>query len=134
MAASGIQTLFIQSSHNRSAADVIEPERLAALHRPGPWPRACGSSPGTCRRSENVDRRSAPAPGRRRVLPVDGIGVDIESRAVADHAERNRRLLDLPRRLNHMMGDRAVAAITPVGGPPRGGEPVVLAELPVDAN
>ena len=31
MAASGIQTLFIQSSHNRSAADVIEPERLAAL-------------------------------------------------------------------------------------------------------
>src|SRR3546814_4189369 len=28
-------------------------------------------------------------------LPLDGLGVDIESREVADVAERNRRLLDL---------------------------------------
>jgi hypothetical protein len=46
-------------------------------------------------------------------LPVDGLGVDIESLAVSDHAERNRRLLDLSMRVRQAVGDRAIAAITP---------------------
>jgi hypothetical protein len=46
-------------------------------------------------------------------LPIDGLGVDIESRAVADPAERTRRLLELSIRLRQAVGERAIAAITP---------------------
>jgi hypothetical protein len=46
-------------------------------------------------------------------LRVDGLGVDIESTAVEDPAERNRRLLELSRRLRASLGgDRTLAAIT----------------------
>ena len=47
-------------------------------------------------------------------LDVGGLAVDIESTAIADVAERNRRLLDLSERLRAAVGpDKAVAAITP---------------------
>ena len=47
-------------------------------------------------------------------LDVGGLAVDIESTAIADVAERNRRLLDLSTRLRAAVGpDKAVAAITP---------------------
>src|SRR3546814_19548827 len=47
-------------------------------------------------------------------LPLDGLGVDIESREVADVAERNRRLLDLSGRLRAALGpDKVISAIKP---------------------
>src|SRR3546814_2486539 len=47
-------------------------------------------------------------------LPLAGLGVDIESREVADVAERNRRLLDLSGRLRAALGpDKVISAITP---------------------
>ena len=47
-------------------------------------------------------------------LDVGGLAVDIESTAIADVAERNRRLLDLSARLRAAVGpDKAMAAITP---------------------
>ena len=47
-------------------------------------------------------------------LDVGGLAVDIESTAIADVAERNRRLLDLSARLRAAVGpDQAIAAITP---------------------
>src|SRR3546814_13108238 len=46
--------------------------------------------------------------------PLAGLGVDIESREVADVAERNRRLLDLSGRLRAALGpDKVISAITP---------------------
>jgi hypothetical protein len=45
-------------------------------------------------------------------LPVDGVGVDIESRAVGDHAERTRRLIELSQGLRQGVGTKAISAIT----------------------
>ncbi len=43
---------------------------------------------------------------------VDGIGVDIESKAVADHDERNRRLVQLSRLARLALAGRSLSAIT----------------------
>ena len=43
---------------------------------------------------------------------VDGIGVDIESKAVANHDERNRRLVELSRRARLALPGRPLSAIT----------------------
>jgi len=45
-------------------------------------------------------------------LPVDGIGVDIESRILPDPSLRSQRLLDLSAQLNAAVTDRPLAAIT----------------------
>jgi hypothetical protein len=44
-------------------------------------------------------------------LPVDGVGVDIESLAVADPAERSRRLVELSTALRNAIGTKAMSAI-----------------------
>ncbi len=43
---------------------------------------------------------------------VDGIGVDIESKAVADHDERSRRLVELSRLARTALAGRPLSAIT----------------------
>ncbi|MEO5679450.1 MAG: hypothetical protein ABIS47_07265 [Acidimicrobiales bacterium] len=43
---------------------------------------------------------------------VDGIGVDIESKAVADHDERSRRLVELSRQARAALAGRPLSAIT----------------------
>ena len=43
---------------------------------------------------------------------VDGIGVDIESKAVADHDERSRRLVELSRLTRAALAGRPLSAIT----------------------
>jgi len=111
MAELGIQTLYIQTAHRRSAADVIEPDRLLPFidraHTQGmavvAWYLPTLEDP-------ELDLRRLLAAA---TLPVDGLGVDIESLAVDDPAERTRRLLDLSTRLRQAMGGRAIAAITP---------------------
>jgi hypothetical protein len=111
MAQLGVQTLYIQTAHRRSTADVIEPDRLK-LFIDRAHLRGIAVVAWYLPTLEDVttDLRRLVAAAR---LPVDGLGVDIESRAVADPAERTRRLLDLSGRLRKAVGERAIAAITP---------------------
>lgn len=111
MADLGIQTLFIQTAHRRSAADVIEPDRLQQLIDRA---HARGIAVVAWYLPSLVD---VPTDLRRLVaasqLPVDGLGVDIEALDVADPAERTRRLLELSTALRQAVGPRALSAITP---------------------
>jgi len=110
MAAAGIQTLFIQTAHRRLPGDIAEPERLLPIieraHADGlavvAWYLPT---------FEDLDtdfRRLMAAT----TLPVDGLGVDIESLAVANSGERTQRLLTLSTALRQAMGGRAISAIT----------------------
>jgi hypothetical protein len=109
--AHGVQALFIQTSHFRSAAKVIEPDRLRALidraHAHG-LPVVAWYLPTLESVELDLERLLGGA-----AMGVDGLAVDIESRKVADPAERNRRLLDLSSRLRGAVGSRAIGAITP---------------------
>ena len=111
MAASGVQTVYIQTSHTRSALDVMEPERLDELIDAAhandmhvvAWYLPTLADVGT-----DLRRLEAAA-----ALRVDGLGVDIESTVVADAAERNSRLIDLSTRLRQAVpASRPIAAIT----------------------
>lgn len=111
MAEAGVQTLYIQTGHERSAADVIEPERLDEL-----IDRAHGNDlhvvawylPTLVDVVRDLERLVAASE-----LAVDGLGVDIESVDVEDPAERTRRVLDLSSQLRTAVGDdKALAAIT----------------------
>jgi hypothetical protein len=111
LADAGVQTLYLQTSHRRSAADVMEPERLEELidrsHERGVHVVAW-YLPTFVDVEEDLDRLLAAA-----ALRVDGLGVDIESLDVADPVERNRRVLALSSRLRDELGpDKALAAIT----------------------
>jgi hypothetical protein len=113
MADAGVDTLYVQTAHDRSAAaDVVEPERLRELidraHDRGlhvvAWYLPTLVDP-------EVDLRRLVASSE---LPVDGLGVDIESLDVPDALERNRRLRALTAGLRDAVGDdRVLAAITP---------------------
>jgi len=111
MAKLGIQTIYIQTAHRRSASDVIERDRLLPLidraHARG-MKVVAWYLPTL--EDVNVDLRRLVAATE---LPVDGLAVDIESLAVPDPARRNLRLIDLSKRLRHAVGDRAIGAITP---------------------
>jgi len=113
MAEAGVQTLYIQTAHTRSATvGVMEPERLAPIIQRAHNHRLHVVA-WYLPTFENVDadlqRLTASAE-----LDVGGLAVDIESTAIADVAERNRRLLDLSARLRAAVGpDKAIAAITP---------------------
>ncbi len=113
MAEVGVDTVYIQTAHNGSAAPgVIEPDRLEGLieraHERGLQVVAWVLPPLV---DLDADLRRLVASAE---LPVDGLGVDIESLEVADVAERNRRLLELTDRLRAEVGsDKALAAITP---------------------
>ena len=65
-------------------------------------------------------------------LDVGGLAVDIESTAIADVAERNRRLLDLSTRLRAALGPTRRSPPYAVGGAPPGGEHGLLARVAVD--
>ena len=113
MAEAGVQTLYVQTAHTRSATPgVMEPERLAPIiqraHNHGMHVVAWYLPT-----FEDVDadlRRLTESAA----LDVGGLAVDIESTAILDVAERNRRLLDLSARLRAALGpDQAIAAITP---------------------
>ncbi len=111
MADAGVQTVYVQTGHERSADDVIEPERLGALieraHR-NDMHVVAWYLPSLVDVERDL-RRLVAASG----LPVDGLGVDIESVELTDAAERTRRVLDLSARLRAELGDeKALAAIT----------------------
>jgi hypothetical protein len=111
MADAGVQTVYVQTAHQRSPADVLEPDLLDELidraHRDGlhvvAWYLPTFQDP-----AQDLRRLDAAA-----ALDVDGLAVDLESTAVVDPVDRNQRMLDLSRRLrDHLGPDRALAAIT----------------------
>jgi len=111
MADAGVQTVYLQTGHDRSADDVMEPDRLEELideiHRHDMHVVAW-YLPTLVDLDRDLRRLSAAAE-----LGVDGLGVDIEATTVADPAERNRRVLELSARLRAAVGvDKALAAIT----------------------
>ena len=111
MAEAGVQTLYIQTGHQRSAVDVIEPERLDELideaHR-NDLHVVAWYLPTLVDLDLDLQRLVAASE-----LAVDGLGVDIESVDVEDPAERTRRVLDLSTQLRAVVGaDKALAAIT----------------------
>ena len=113
MAELGIDTVFLQTAHDRSAAPgVIDGDRVEALieraHERGLHVVAWVLPPLV---DLDADLRRLTDSAE---LPVDGLGVDIESVEVADVADRNRRLLELTDRLRTEVGpDKALGAITP---------------------
>jgi hypothetical protein len=111
MADAGVQTLYLQTAHQRSAADVLEPDRLDDLidraHHDHlhvvAWYLPTFLDP-----AQDLRRLEAAA-----ALDVDGLAVDLESTAVADPGDRTQRMLDLSRRLrDHVGPERTLAAIT----------------------
>ena len=92
MASFGVRTLYVQAARYDHPADVVEPDLLQPL-----IDRAHANGMAR-RRVVPADARPTPPPISRRTiamaaLPIDGIGIDIESRDVADAAERNARLV-----------------------------------------
>ncbi|HJR25673.1 MAG TPA: hypothetical protein VJ804_09380, partial [Acidimicrobiales bacterium] len=110
MADLGIQTIYIQTAHRRSPADVIEPERLLPMidraHARG-MAVVAWYLPELVDTTYDLHKLLAAA-----ALPVDGLGVDIESTAIGDPAERTRRLIELSQGLRRNVGTKAISAIT----------------------
>lgn len=112
MATAGVQTVYIQTTHRRSAAVVMEPELLDELIDRAHLNRmhvVAWYLPTFVDVDADLERLVAAA-----ALRVDGLGVDIESTdGVTDPAVRNQRLLALSRRLRDAVAtDHVLAAIT----------------------
>ena len=109
MADLGVQTLYVQAARHDSPSDVQEPERLLPIidraHARGirviAWYLPSLEDVG-----RDLQRLLAVAR-----LRVEGVAVDIESRLVADPAERSRRLVDLSHRLRASLPGRTIGAI-----------------------
>lgn len=117
MASAGVKTIYIQASRDdeRSPGVLEEPalldQFLTRAHAAGirvvAWYLPKKYDDGDLERFRAIrDFRASDGSG------FDAIGVDIEFRAdVPDTAERNRRLVDLSRRLRDEMGSMPLAAI-----------------------
>jgi hypothetical protein len=113
MADQGVQTIYIQTARADwdGGGDIVEPVLLnqwlvrakARKIKVVPW-----YLPTNENNDFDLNRlvASAKLPG------VTTIGVDIESKAVPDHDERSRRLVDLSVRLRAALPDTPIAAIT----------------------
>jgi hypothetical protein len=111
LAANGVQTLFIQTSRATLGADVVDRTLLTQLISRA---RSRGLTVVGWYLPEHVDqekdvRRLKAIAG----LAVDGIGVDIESHKLVDVSLRNRRLVDLMRRLDEAVALPVTAIINP---------------------
>jgi hypothetical protein len=111
MAEAGVQTVYLQTGHERSDDDVIEPERLDELIdriHDNDMHVVAWYLPTFVDLERDLRRLEAAAE-----LNVDGLGVDIEAVTVTDPIERNRRVVELSDRLRATVGeDKALAAIT----------------------
>lgn len=117
MAWVGIRTLYLQVSrdHPRLPGDLADPELVGALleraHQRGirvvAW-----YLPTFADLERDWERLSAIWSFRHRGHQFDGIAVDIEATdPVPDVGERNRRLIELSRRLRDLVGPAALGAI-----------------------
>ena len=110
MAAEGATTLYIQTASPYRSEDVLERTRLQGLINRA---KVRGMSVVGWYVPSLVD----PAADLRRIeamvpLGVDGIGIDVEDKAVADHAERNRRLIALSATLRRRLPSMPLSAVT----------------------
>lgn len=109
MADFGVQALYVQAAKHQSPDDVVDLELLRPLinraHERGmrvvAWYLPTLEDPAR-------DLQKLLAIG---ALGVEGVGVDIESRHVADVGERNRRLVDLSIALRQRLPNVPLAAI-----------------------
>jgi hypothetical protein len=111
MADAGVQTIFLQTSRNGRADDVLEPERLDDL-----IDRAHARHlhvvawylPTLVDLRQDLRRLEAAA-----ALKVDGLAVDIEAVDLPDVAVRNQRVVELSRRLRAAVDrPKVLAAVT----------------------
>jgi len=109
MAGAGVQTLFIQTAKWDAPGDVLEPERLIPIVERA---RAHGLAVVGWYLPSLMD---PPADLRKLLatagLGLDGLAVDIESRKLADLAERNRRLIALSAELRRALPGKVIGAI-----------------------
>lgn len=109
MAALGVQTLYMQPVRWDVAEDILEHDRVVAIMNRA---RANGIRvvawylPDL--RDPANDLRHLLAIAR---LPIDGLGIDIESRTVEDIAVRNQRLVELSAELRRRLGSQVLSAI-----------------------
>lgn len=109
MADFGVQTLYVQAARWRSSNDIVDSKLLRPL-----IDRA--HARGMRVITWYVPTFEDTAFDLRRLLAIaslgiEGIAVDIESRAVADAAERNRRLVDLSIALRQHLPNVPIAAV-----------------------
>ena len=112
MAQLGVQTLYIQTSYTSSATVVTEQDRLRALvdAAHANHMAVVGWYLPTLTDMDADFRRIMMS---IEWLPLDGYGIDIESRAVNDTGFRNQLLVTLSQSLRSALGGRVIAAITP---------------------
>lgn len=109
MADFGVETLYVQAAKQRSPNDVVDIELLRPI-----IDRA--HDRGLRVVTWYVPTLEDPALDLRKLLAiaalgVEGVGVDIESRAVSDPAERSRRLVDLSIAFRERVPQLALSAI-----------------------
>jgi hypothetical protein len=110
MHALGVRTIYIQTARYDRPEDVLDQDVLLAIigraHALGMyvvgWYLPTFEDPAG-------DLRRLVASAQ---LPLDGIGVDVESRILPDHGLRSQRLVDLSAQLNHAVPHLPIAAIT----------------------
>lgn len=110
MADAGVQTLYIQAAKHDAPSDVLEPDLLQAYidrARSRGLKVVVWYLPTLVDVGRDLQRLRAVAALRG----IDGIGVDIEARNVADVNERNRRLIELSSALRRSLPGRTIAAI-----------------------
>ncbi|MCU1377263.1 MAG: hypothetical protein JWN29_246 [Acidimicrobiales bacterium] len=110
MAASGVQTLYVQTSKWDAPTDVLEPERLLPMIQRA---KAKGMHvvawylPTFVNPQADMGRLMAAS----RIPGVDALAVDVESRTLADVTERNRRLLEISTNLRAALPGMTLGAI-----------------------
>ena len=109
MADAGVQTLYVQAARGDTVEDVAEVDRLQAIIDRA---RARGVAvvawylPYLTDLDADMRHLRAIA-----AMDVDALGVDIESKAVSDVDERNRRLVQLSAAMREVAGKLPVAGI-----------------------
>lgn len=109
MASLGVQTLYIQPTRWDAETLILEPDRLLPIINRA---RSLGIRvvawylPDLGDGNTDWERLVAIAQ-----LPIDGLGIDIESRKVPDVDERNRRLLELSAALRAQLPGQVLSAI-----------------------
>lgn len=113
----GVRTVFLQTSNWGAKTKIFRPQQtkkfLKAAHRRD-MKVVSWYVPSFAKRKEDFKRSKAAALFNRGGERFDSFGLDIESTVVGDIALRNRRLIDLSKRLRRLVGpDYTLGAITP---------------------
>lgn len=110
MAASGVQTLYVQTSKWDAPTDVLEPERLVPMIQRA---KAHGMHVVAwyLPTFENPQADMARLMAATRIPGVDALAVDIESLRFRDVPERNRRLLEISTNLRRVLPGMTLGAI-----------------------